>query len=1267
MHWLQTVHSNLSSYTSPHNVDIKFIDIPTTPSPIQPTQHQPSPAATVFRLKDNTAIVHARLTDANTVLELRYLNWTESSDAGKPFSSPRNLRLQIRLSATLLPVIRFSQDSENLWCYVLTTNNYLVRMRLTLENVFLTPLSGKFYSLQQLDRHIVPITFGIVSSTQVIIACENGSLIYLYDSSNGKRDKDPFSSYEIAQQDFTPRQNALSYLNSIPLLSNFFGDIGDTDHQASPQPIALALETVSRNSKSSAIVAAVICRDRRLRVWISGHNYTCSQAIAVLPCFDQDKNLVESGVDIIRDALPGSIVDAPHISPRSQNHEPDLDTEPRNHLRLYRVNDDIILAVVYVQSEQQCCFAIYQIVLEDGDIRSLKLVHVVESNYQPKEWLSGFDMTIEQNDATLWTVWDTQPDSIVRTATIFNVGCEYDPFSESAIPVRVRWRTVLPDSTSSRVAVQRHKHQNEPETFLKNIFAPGAFSDSTIRKALMVYVGTVDPHERTLLQDDFLTDNEDREEHEVTSIGNSSDDDRPTLQKYVRDLVAAHIEKQNDDESYEPNVKREWESFYQLCCSAEDFESIPLGISAPQSAISSDISAPLIITRHDGYAAARTLDELEILQHHFSPLKDDLHQQSFFPSELEHNVFDEDDVQIKKLVNNGKFDSGLVLFADAMASLIDHLGEQAVADIDVWLEQTLLKDNSTPTADAIGHQLYNRFISTATLSDYDKKLTMTKLRECRDLDETVSLVLDALVDTCLDAVSGDKTSAMTDSVVTNATHQLVTTRYNVARNTAVTLAFLLALDGNQTVMKNTVERLEDCHNALKAYTLLKWMCNQPLDRDVEAHFSVETNAARDSLQPFVVSNDHSHTHTSGLMDLLVSRQYPVYMQYGSFEGAVTRAARHLIRQLNVLPASGQFNNASVVDIANCLESFGQPKLALALLQCLPMSDAILFVQAKCWTSLGQTKDAENAFLRVANGFVDDFYEHQPQSSVGQSLQQLLPHGCDTLIEYYIHVSAFVFAHSQADLIIRFSKLALTSIEAVHESTKEKDNGHKQHLGSTSGLWYRVFVAYLLKQDIEGAVTAMSSIEDLERRSDTAKYLVNWLAENNKLGLICSLPLSGLRTQVEEALVSKAKRQQVPVPESQVDFSKNLYAFYVYAGDYGPAALSMYMLAKRCQQNLKAPNALDQSIKSYLAAINSLSLLSQDKQWLSVPLENESKDQSELKDLVTLRKEYVVTKAHSDLMTHYPELANADNIIDVNDAIEKFEKLGLQNRVKLLKL
>lgn len=50
-----------------------------------------------------------------------------------------------------------------------------------------------------------------------------------------------------------------------------------------------------------------------------------------------------------------------------------------------------------------------------------------------------------------------------------------------------------------------------------------------------------------------------------------------------------------------------------------------------------------------------------------------------------------------------------------------------------------------------------------------------------------------------------------------------------------------------------------------------------------------------------------------------------------------------------------------------------------------------------------------------------------------------------------------------------------------------------------------------------------------------------------------------------------------------------------------AALSMYKMARRCQQNLKAPEALKQSVTSYLAAINSLSMLPCDKQWLSVPV------------------------------------------------------------------
>jgi hypothetical protein len=110
------------------------------------------------------------------------------------------------------------------------------------------------------------------------------------------------------------------------------------------------------------------------------------------------------------------------------------------------------------------------------------------------------------------------------------------------------------------------------------------------------------------------------------------------------------------------------------------------------------------------------------------------------------------------------------------------------------------------------------------------------------------------------------------------------------------------------------------------------------------------------------------------------------------------------------------------------------------------------------------------------------------------------------------------------------------------------------------------------------------------------------------------------------------------------------------------------MARRCQQNLKAPDALKQSVTSYLAAINSLSMLPSDKQWLSVPvkvsfrcdhcrflsqkyttklydcIQNGQDDKTDLIDIARLRKEYITTKAHLDLMDHYPEVANSGKLL-----------------------
>jgi hypothetical protein len=764
----------------------------------------------------------------------------------------------------------------------------------------------------------------------------------------------------------------LAYLASLPLLSSIFTEDQVKQDQRSKQPVAIAVEPVPTNTNPSSLVAAAICRDRRLRVWLTSHDHTRSQASTDLPWFDQRNKLVETGVDLTRDALPGSIVETASVFAHTQrNEEPDLDCEPRKILRLFHICEDRFLAVTFVESEQKPFFAFYHIALQDGDIRSVKLVHVVECNTERKEWLSGFDMTMEGNDATLWTVWHRQPLAIVRTAALYKIFSDDNhSSSHNSIPIKVRWRTILPDCIGSRLSSRDFESKDAPQIFLKHIFTPGAFSDSDIRKALMAYVETVDAHERTLAQDNFLTNNEDRDMHEVTSIGNSSDDDRPTLKKYTRDLVASHIVKDDDETDYQSAVNEEWEKFYHLCCDFEDLESIPLMIIAPQKFEGNTMSNPLLVARHDGYSTVRRLDELELLHHHYAPGKDDLQQQCFIPMELESNDIDETELQSKTLVTKGKFNPNIIRFVTSMASLISLVGEQTMAEIDLWLEQALLRETSAPNADAIGHHLYKNYILKADISESDEKLSITKLRECGDLDATIQTILDALVDPRVDEVSGDKSSVVLDSLITNAATQLVQTRYCLARNIIVVLAFLVALDGNQKIMKNTLDRLEDCQNILKAYTLLQWMCKKSLDEEVATHFGIEAKVAESSHQAYVPTADHSAT--SGLMQLLVSRNYPIYVHHEPFEAIVTRSARQLLQQLDFLQSDGKFSEASVISVANCIESLGQPNIALSILQCLPVSDAILFVQAKCWTRLEKTKDAENAFLRVANGFGESY-------------------------------------------------------------------------------------------------------------------------------------------------------------------------------------------------------------------------------------------------------------------------------------------------------
>ncbi|KAM3580308.1 hypothetical protein VKS41_007545 [Umbelopsis sp. WA50703] len=1126
--------------------------------------------------------------------------------------------------------------------------------------MFRMPLSEGHHTIQSLDQDIIPVTFDVMSSAHVIIGCENGCLVHLFDSSNGSKVDDPFTTHEISPQDINTHVNAHNYLSSLPFLSKIFTEIVSPSDQRSQQPISLAVHSVDMSP--TATIIAALCRDRKLRVWLSHSDHAPSQAVASLPSFDSNNNLKESTSNVLRETIPGSIVDSPtDLLQMIIGEEGEFDGKPRNLIRLFKLSKDHFCMFVFVPAPGNPHFATYNIHLHDDDIRAVKLTGVVHCNIVNEEWLIGFDVVLDGDEAILWTVWHQQPIAIIRSVRLYNVG-QVGNSSVDKVSRNPRWRTVLPDTLESRIAIPDLKDSKVPQRILKHIFTPGAFSDSNVRKALMAYIDTVDAHERTLPQDDFLTNNEDKEAHEVSSIGNSSDEDRPTLKDHVEEFVAMHIVKDDQsDEDYQISVNSQWEKFYNICCEFQDLEAMPMMILAPAFA-DNGISSPPIIARHDGLVTVRSLDELELLYYHYTPDKDDLLRQCFSPMELENMKFGEEEVQISELVHDGKFARGAIKLTSAMSSIIGLVGDKTLNAIDLWLEKVVLQDSMALNADAVGHQLYRQYLSQDGISEDEENMAMTRLKESGDVDATIRMILEALKDQPSPVAEGDKTSVVLDAVITNAASQLVNSRYALARNIIIVLSMLVALDTNQQIMKTTLERLEDCWQLLKAYSLLTWICKHSLEHEVVNESSTvdDKTAERQRSE----QQTRLEVHTSSLVHLLISHYYPVHIEAESLQVTVTRDARRFIQQLGFVQTDGKLSETAVLKVANSIELLGQPAIALNILQCLTSSDATLFEQARCWTIMGEIKKAENAFLRVGNSFgvLDDFYEHQPQSQVSTALQSLLPEGCNTLIDYYIEVAEYAFSKSQAELIIKFGKLAVTSIEAVHDSKKKV----QKHSEITGSLWYKVFVAYLLKNDLEGATSTLTSIQGLERQTAAAEYLVDWLAENGKLGQICTLPLPGLRSQVQEALSSKADAQEVPIPDSQPNFAKHLYAFYVYAGDYMPAARAMYKYAKRCQTRMSVKEEVRQSVNSYLAVINATALLSADKRWFSVDVLEDGRNKTEMVDLSTLRKEYIISKAHLDLMDIDPEVGKHDTMITLQQAIKKYEEHGQQSKAAVLR-
>ncbi|KAI9339372.1 hypothetical protein BDR26DRAFT_1007906 [Obelidium mucronatum] len=365
-------------------------------------------------------------------------------------------------------------------------------------------------------------------------------------------------------------------------------------------------------------------------------------------------------------------------------------------------------------------------------------------------------------------------------------------------------------------------------------------------------------------------------------------------------------------------------------------------------------------------------------------------------------------------------------------------------------------------------------------------------------------------------------------------------------------------------------------------------------------------------------------------------------------------------------------------VASCktFAAFGYSSTALELLNFYPKDTYCLnYLDGYVRLKAGDWDGAEVALKKAGEGFIGGL------GRVMESDWKLLLDDAIIVggaLQYYRHVIALFEEERAHKHVAVFAKLALESIQ-------ETDTIETKKL--SQDLWKTMFSHSLDAKAFESAYLFLNENTDLEMKRICIRSFVNSLCQAHKIDdLCCRYTFGNLQSEVEESLLFQAKARRVaPLDKDEPNYHQILYAYYTYHGDNRNASAIMYDYARR----LNSVSSLDiggaslvsvvtEQARAYLAAINSLSLVNVDYQWLLYKVGNErvlgqkkrrkifpvanepeygttggvsrgSKEQ-EIVDVGEIRKEYILTMAKLNLAHRYHELSTSAGLPDVDIAV-----------------
>jgi nuclear pore complex protein Nup160 len=368
---------------------------------------------------------------------------------------------------------------------------------------------------------------------------------------------------------------------------------------------------------------------------------------------------------------------------------------------------------------------------------------------------------------------------------------------------------------------------------------------------------------------------------------------------------------------------------------------------------------------------------------------------------------------------------------------------------------------------------------------------------------------------------------------------------------------------------------------------------------------------------------------------------------------------------------------------------GHPSAALQVLEAFPATAAAQYIVARAFLAIGDLQaQAADAFLDVLPALLSSSLsvaDPANQEASNLLLVNILPSSvlagsseAHFLSGYYRHVSDLFEAIGADAQIALFTRLA---VESLRKADPTSD--------ALSDLYYRRFRSELALQRFSACyaiVMEMASVDTILRR-DCLRTLVSAMCEADQVYLLLSYNFAGLQTEVERNLSFKARNCD-PRALAGPNYYHILYSYHMRRGDFTSAGAVMYQQAHRladAHQSVAGVRAVETYLelavaqaRSYLAAINALSLLASKDAWFANAVINKASDaeaahhgstplssfipsqhwQPDSKELRIVRaddvrREYQLVLARLELVQLYPELASPTMTLSAADAVALF--------------